>query len=111
MYKCHEELVKDWGIEAFNQITASFCHVLKLLSDQKIKSHEYGKLSYEAIIRKGRCVQRSLFLKLKDLIKTLEQFINRGPGPRVDILRVNHLSDVSPGLTSYCKLHHIVKLD
>ena len=61
LYKCHEDLVKDWGIEAFNQIMASFCHVLKLLSDQKIKSHEYGKLSHEGITKKGRCIQRCLF--------------------------------------------------
>ena len=108
--KCKEELEKDWGKETFDQINDSFWFVLSSLISQQYKSHDYGNLPFGGIRKKGMCIHRCLFLKLKNLIKNLENLINNGAGPHLDILRVNHLN-VSPGLATYCKQHHLVKLD
>ena len=109
--KCKEELEKDWGKETFGQINDSFWLVLNLLISQQYKSHDYRNLPFGGIRKKGMCIHRCLFLKLKNLIKNLENLINNGAGPHLDILRVNHLNDVSPGLATYCKQHHLVKRD
>ena len=112
-----EQLRKDWGKESFDQISANFYHVLDFLVDQQNvltrKEVELIQLSNKGIKKRGRSLHRVITLKLKNLIKNLENLINNGSGPRYDVSRVNHLSIpyASPDQTAYCKQHHLVKLD
>ena len=121
-----EQLRKDWGKESFDQISANFYHVLDFLVDQQniltgkevkgIRTSpelELTQLSYKDIKEKAQSLQRVITLKLKNLIKNLENLINNGSGPRYDVSRVNHLSIPygTPGQTTYCHQHHLVKLD
>ena len=121
-----EQLRKDWGNKSFDQISANFYHVLDFLVDQQniltgkevkgIRTRpelELTQLSHKGIKKKGRSLHRVITLKLKNLIKNLENVINNGSGPRHDVSRVNHLSIpyASPDQTAYCKQHHLVKLD
>ena len=68
---------------------------------------------YEASGVKGKNIWGTLYLKLKKLINDLENFLNKEPGQHFDIMRVNHFSipDAYPGLVTYCKKHHLIKLD
>ena len=117
---CYKKfLTQDWGKENYEKIEASFDHVLDWLLHQENKwwtnnQVDYKNVpSYEASCIKGRNIRRTLYLKLKKLINDFENVLNKEPGQHFDIMRTNHLSipDVSPGLVTYCRKHHLVKLD
>ena len=110
-----DQLIKDWGESSFNDILHSLLNISKLLEDQQNKAHENESgLTEYAMITKGRSFARRIGLKLKNVIKKLEELLNKNSEINFKLLRTRHrnkydlhtlVNDQQPvlGCTDYVK--------
>ena len=96
LYKLHSEkdyFILHWGEEAYNNIMNGLLNISNLLADQRNQTHQNeAELTEYAMTKKGQSFVRRICLKLKKVIKEMENLLNKDPEVHYNLLRPNHLN-------------------